>query len=125
MDSETAEFGFIANEFKCPQADFAFVCPYPNIMFNVSYTNNLKRPIIINKWWDESLQNRLHKILGKVLIKDGVSSGLTTGGVLKDSFQDKSFYILGNAVSFCCAWRLWFFGVYPRYYGGCWDSIIY
>ena len=96
MDSETAEFGFIANEFKCPQADFAFVCPYPNMMFNVSYTNNLKRPIIINKWWDESLQNRLHKILGKVLIKDGVSSGLTTGGVLKDSFQDKSFYILGN-----------------------------
>ena len=70
MDSETAEFGFIANEFKCPQADFAFVCPYPNMIFNVSYTNNLKRPIIINQWWDESLQNRLHKILGKVLVKD-------------------------------------------------------
>ena len=54
------------------------------------------RLIVISKWWNESLAHSLDFIRGKSLIKDGVSSGLTTGVAIENSFQATSFYVLGN-----------------------------
>ncbi len=99
MDGDVQKFGVVT--YIDEELDFAMVAPYPQLPLVLNMIHGCDRPLRLRRFWSsEDSAARLEYLLTiGVVMKGGVSSGMTRGKIIPNGFQENQFFVIGFDIS--------------------------